>query len=62
MMSDTFWRRFAMKSVLFFIFLVFHLTSCYRMPEEGEVSTVPNTNNPANTRQKNTSLMPGIEY
>jgi len=55
-------RRLAMKPYLLLILLVFHLTSCYRMPEEGEVSTVPNTNNPTNTRQKNPSLMPGIEY
>ena len=26
--------------------LLFYLASCYRMPAEGEVSTIPSTNNP----------------
>lgn len=37
------------------------LTACYRMPEEGEVSVVPTTNNPSITRQGG-GFMPGVEY
>ncbi len=44
------------------ILLVLLTASCYRMPDEGEVTTLPNTNNPSLTRQKNPSLMPGFEY
>ena len=43
------------------LFLVFLSTSCYRMPEEGEVSTLPNTNNPSLTRQKE-NVTPALEY
>ncbi|MBS0635259.1 MAG: hypothetical protein JSR37_07330 [Verrucomicrobia bacterium] len=44
------------------ILLVLVSSSCYRMPEEGEVSTLPNTNNPSLTRHKETVPMPGIQY
>lgn len=37
------------------------ITGCYRMPEEGEVSVVPTTNNPSITRQGG-GWTPGIEY
>lgn len=50
-----------MKAMLFFLFLVV-TTSCYRMPEEGEVSTLPTTNNPSLTRKPNQTVMPSIEY
>jgi hypothetical protein len=36
-------------------------TACYRMPEDGEVSVVPTTNNPSITRQ-GSGFAPGIEY
>ena len=35
--------------------------ACYRMPDEGEVSVVPTTNNPAMTR-KPSGWTPGIAY
>jgi len=37
------------------------VTGCYRMPEEGEVSVIPMTNNP-NVTGQSTGGMPGIEY
>ena len=38
-------------------------TSClYRMPEEDEVRTVPNTNNPDVTLQKSEEWMPSVSY
>ncbi|MGR3951737.1 MAG: hypothetical protein QRY74_02310 [Chlamydia sp.] len=33
---------------------------CYRMPDEGEVSVVPITNNPSVTRQTSSPLLPGF--
>ncbi len=33
---------------------------CYRMPNEGEVSTVPLTNNPSITRQQQSTFLPGM--
>jgi len=44
----------------FFIITCLTCTSCYRMPEEGEVRTIPMTNNPTMTRQQN-SWQPGID-
>ncbi len=44
------------------ILIVFFATGCYRMPEDGEVSTLPDTNNPNITRHKEKVLMPGFEY
>jgi hypothetical protein len=51
------------KHIFFLItsIVCFLLTACYRMPEEGEVSVVPNTNNPSNTRQGG-GFTPGVEY
>lgn len=46
---------------LFFISIVCFLTACYRMPQDGEVSVVPTTNNPSMTRQGG-GWMPGVEY
>jgi len=46
------------KFILFFILAI--TAGCYRMPEDGEVSVLPNTNNPNVTRQGDWS--PGIEY
>jgi len=53
-----------MKKYLPFFLICIFFTSCYRMPEDGEVSMVPNVNNPNYTGQKNstTKLMPGVEY
>ncbi|MCE5295253.1 MAG: hypothetical protein LLF94_11675 [Chlamydiales bacterium] len=42
--------------------IAFVVSSCYRMPDDGEVSTLPNTNNPQLTGHKETPLMPGIKY
>ena len=47
--------------VLFITAIVYLFTACYRMPEEGEVSVVPTTNNPSITRQGQ-GFTPGIEY
>jgi hypothetical protein len=46
---------------LLFLLSLFFLSSCYRMPEEGEVSVIPMTNNPHLTGQP-AGGMPGVEY
>jgi hypothetical protein len=38
------------------------LTGCYRMPTENDFSVVPTTNNPAVTRERNDSMLPGVGY
>jgi hypothetical protein len=39
------------------------LTGCYRMPNEGEFSLVPTTNNPAVTCEKQSpTIIPGVGY
>jgi hypothetical protein len=38
------------------------LTSCYKMPSDDDYSTIPTTNNPDLTREKNDSMMPGLGY
>jgi hypothetical protein len=43
------------------VFSLFFVTGCYRMPEDGEVSVLPTTNNPAMTRQGG-GWTPGVEY
>jgi hypothetical protein len=50
-----------MKS-FYLILIVFLFSACYRMPEEDEVTVVPNTNNPMLTRQKGPSLAPGADF
>lgn len=50
-----------LRFLFFFIFLSTFTTGCYRMPEEGEVSVVPITNNPAVTRKQASPFMPGVE-
>ena len=50
-----------MKKIIFITISALIVTGCYRMPEDGEVSVVPVTNNPSMTRQQN-SCLPGIEY
>jgi hypothetical protein len=37
-------------------------TSCYRMPEEDEVSVIPITNNPSITHERAASPIPQISY
>ena len=50
-----------MKNIFGFFCLLILFTGCYRLPEEGEVSTVPNTNNPSVYRQeRGGSGFPGI--
>lgn len=48
------------------VFLVTALlcTGCYRMPEEDEISAVPNTNNPkyAAKGNPNAALLPRYDY
>jgi hypothetical protein len=45
------------KYPLFFIFaFLFCLTSCWRMPEQGEVSILPTVNNPQVTRNQTGAL------
>ena len=54
-----------MKKYILFLIPLILLTSCWRMPQEGEVSTLPNVNNPTLTRQQNTGIsqvMPGVSY
>lgn len=56
--------RTDLKRFLLLTLPLFMLSGCalYRMPEEGEVNTVPTTNNPAVTRQSFDNWMPGVEY
>lgn len=35
-------------------------TNCYRMPQEDEVSVLPNTNNPTITHPGENSVIPGL--
>ena len=37
-------------------------SSCWRMPEEGEVSTLPNVNSPALIRKKNADMPTEVGY
>jgi len=50
-----------MVRYLVILFASLLLASCYRMPDEGEVSVIPMTNNPHVTGQASGG-MPGIEY
>ena len=43
---------------IMYLLLCFAATACYRMPEDGEVSTVPNINNPSMTGNDKSSAMP----
>lgn len=36
--------------------------SCWRMPQEGEVSTIPATNNPSVIKQEMSPFVPGNGY
>jgi hypothetical protein len=38
------------------------LTSCYRMPGDDEYSTLPTTNNPQVTKQRQDASLPAIGY
>jgi hypothetical protein len=52
-----------MRNYFLFTLIILATTSCYRMPEEGEVSMIPNVNNPNFTKSKSpTPVMPGVEY
>lgn len=52
-----------MKTHFILLFLLIGTTSCYRMPEEGEVSMIPNVNNPNFTQTKSPgAVMPSVEY
>lgn len=52
-----------MRSLLF-LFLLTSLTSCYRMPEEGEVSVVPTVNNPQYSGKNSPkgAVLPSFDY
>jgi hypothetical protein len=53
-----------MKHYILIFLLCLLATSCYRMPEEGEVSTVPNVNNPRYTGKNDGTInaLPGVQY
>ena len=48
-----------MKRIGLLLFIL--STSCYRMPTKGEVSVIPNTNNPALIHQEQTPWTPAVE-
>ncbi len=50
-----------MKQLLITAFLITLLASCYRMPSEGEVSVVPNTNNPQLIHKESSPWAPGVD-
>ncbi len=45
-------------SRVFLFFFAALCVSCYRMPEEGEVSIIPDTNNPSIIRNQGSTGMP----
>ncbi|MDB6082025.1 MAG: hypothetical protein JWO53_1297 [Chlamydiia bacterium] len=49
---------------LFIAITLLLCSGCWRMPKEGEVSTLPNTNNPTLIHEKNPGLMPSpqVDY
>ncbi len=50
-----------MLKKLFFILLLVATSSCWRMPEEGEVSTLPNVNNPSLIHKPSSDMIPTPE-
>ena len=42
---------------LILLFILLFSSGCYRMPEEGEVSVIPNTNNPNITKSSGTQML-----
>lgn len=57
-------KQYISTYFLIAIFATSLLSSCYRMPEEGEVSVVPNVNNPkykGKNDQKN-AVLPSFDY
>ena len=48
-----------MKVMITLVCLI--LTSCYRMPSEGEVSVIPNTNNPSLIHKEGTPWAPSMD-
>ena len=46
----------------FVLLIVIAFSGCYRMPTENDFSTVPTTNNPSVTCEKNDPLLPKLGY
>lgn len=49
-----------MRLLFVSIFAFFFCFGCYRMPEEGEVSLIPMTNNPTITHSQGDLMIPGV--
>jgi len=50
-----------MKKIVIALFMLAVISSsCYRMPDEGEVSVLPVVNNPSSIRTAGAPIMPGI--
>ena len=56
-----FFNLFGYRILVLIALLILVCTGCYRMPEEGQVSVVPVTNNPSMTRSKG-GWVPGVAY
>lgn len=51
-----------MKYIYLVLSLSIFLTGCYRMAGEDDFSTIPATNNPRITCEKQGSSLPGMNY
>lgn len=52
----------AMNQIYLVLLLTFFLAGCYRMAGEDDFSTIPATNNPRITCEKQGSALPGMNY
>lgn len=49
-------------SLSLFTAAVILLSACYRMPTDNDFCTIPTTNNPSVTCEKNDNIMPAMKY
>jgi hypothetical protein len=50
------------KSLIAALLLILSTSCLYRMPDEGEVHTIPTTNNREITREKAQNWSPSVDY
>lgn len=51
-----------MKQICAAVALTLFLTGCYKMAGDSDFSTIPATNNPRITCEKQGSALPGVNY
>ena len=54
--------QFIMNKLLFLLITMISCSACWRMPQEGEVSTLPTTNNPNISPQKQPWMPQSVDY